>query len=97
VPGPLAPREAATIAALNPAARPAMQLQSWLMRRGLPAQPSGPGADEILDEAARILLCSLHVAIADPNATPVFANVSINNLVRPFLRPNALLSGITLP
>ena len=104
LPGPLTLREQATLAAAADAT--AMKLQAWLLRRPLPAFDDSPGAEARQTEAARLLLASIHVTLTPPAADPpvdklaikpVLAGTAVNNLVRPFIRPNALLAAPPLP
>jgi hypothetical protein len=94
-------REQATINAIaDPALKSAMQAQASLLARTLPPYDSSPGADAGYLEASRLLLASVHVSIASltpPPTTLAVANVAVNNLVRPFIRPNALLAALSLP
>lgn len=98
IPGPLSQRETDLIAAAADAgAQAALRLQAWLLQRGFPNRETGPGAEDAIADAARIVLCSVHVALAAPDALPAPADVSVNNLVRPFVRPNALLAPLPPP
>ena len=95
VPGPLTPRETQFLAGIaDVPTRNVMALHAWLMHRTLPAWPDAPGVEAVLDAAARVVLASVHVATTDVTQPPVLANVTVNNLVRPFVRPNALLAAI---
>jgi hypothetical protein len=95
VPGPLTPRETQFLAGIaDVPTRNVMALHAWLMHRTLPAWPDAPGVEAVLDAAARVVLASVHVATTDVPQPPVLANVTVNNLVRPFVRPNALLAAI---
>lgn len=97
IPGPLSQRETDLIAAAADAgAQAALKLQAWLLQRGFPNQTTDRTAEELAD-AARIVLCSVHVTLPAPDAVPTPANVSVNNLVRPFVRPNALLAPLPPP
>jgi hypothetical protein len=98
LPGSVSSRETATLAAItDPAAHAAMNLQAWLLRRTLPPFDDSPGTDAVRTEAARLLLASVHVALATLTTTPALADTQVNNLVRPFVRPNVLLAPLSLP
>jgi hypothetical protein len=95
VPGPLSARETQFLAAIADApTRNVMALHAWLMHCALPAWPDAPGLADVLDSAARIVLASVHVATTDVTKPPAPTDVTVNNLVRPFVRPNALLAAI---
>ena len=57
----------------------------------VPAPPPG------YEEASRLLLASVHVTLASLTTRPTTAATAVNNLVRPFVRPNALLAAMSLP
>lgn len=83
-------------AAANAAAANTLMLQSWLLGRNFPTFDDSPGAQDRYVEASRLLLAYLQVTLAAPGAAPATANVTINNLVRPFV-PNILLAALALP
>ena len=98
VPGALTAREQATLGGITGAGlRKAMALQAWLLRQPLPPFDGSPGAEAGYLEASRLLLASVHVSLAGLTATPTIAGTAVNNLVRPFVRPNALLAALSLP
>jgi len=98
LPGTVTAREQATLAGLSdPAAANALRMQAWLLRRSLPPFDDSPGAEVGYEEAARLLLASVHVTLATPTTAPTFAGTAVNNLVRPFVRSNALLAPLSLP
>lgn len=98
VPGPVTAREQATIAAItDPGLANAMKLQAWLLAQPLPAFDDSPGADQGYVEASRLLLASVHLSLATLTTPPTLAGTAVNNLVRPFVRPNALLAAAALP
>jgi len=98
VPGTLTAREQATLGGIADAGlHNAMALQAWLLRQPLPPFDDSPGAEAGYLEASRLLLASVHVSLASLTATPTIAGTAVNNLVRPFVRPNALLAALSLP
>ncbi|HVZ08881.1 hypothetical protein [Rhodopila sp.] len=98
LPGTVTTREQATLTGLTDAAQAAaMRLQAWLLRRDFPAFDDSPGASAEYEEASRLLLASVHVTLASLTAAPTTAGTAVNNLVRPFIRPNALLAALPLP
>jgi hypothetical protein len=95
VPGPLSARETQFLATITDVpTHNVMALHAWLLHRTLPAWPDAPGIESVLDDAARIVLASVHVATTNVAQPPALADVTVNNLVRPFVRPNALLAAI---
>jgi hypothetical protein len=98
VPGTLTAREQATLSGIADAGlHNFMALQAWLLRQPLPPFDDSPGAEAGYLEASRLLLASVHVSLASLTATPTIAGTAVNNLVRPFVRPNALLAARSLP
>jgi hypothetical protein len=98
VPGTLTAREQATLSGIADAGlHNAMALQAWLLHQPLPPFDDSPGAESGYLEASRLLLASVHVSLASTTATPTIAGTAVNNLVRPFVRPNALLAARSLP
>jgi hypothetical protein len=98
VPGIVTTREQATIAGIAEAGlKNAMQLQAWLLTQPLPPFDDSPGADQGYVEASRLLLASVHLTQASLSTAPTLAGTAVNNLVRPFVRPNALLAAAALP
>ena len=98
LPGTVTPREQATLAGLSdPVAVNALRMQAWLLRRSLPPFDDSPGAAAGYEEASRLLLASVHVTLAAPTTAPTLAGTAVNNLVRPFVRSNALLAPLSLP
>jgi hypothetical protein len=98
VPGTLTSREQATLSAIADAGQHnTMALQAWLLSQPLPAFDDSPGAETGYLEASRVLLASVHVSLASLAAAPTIAGTAVNNLVRPFVRPNALLAALSLP
>jgi hypothetical protein len=92
-------REQATLAGLaaSPAVANALKLQNWLLGQPLPAYDDSPGADAGYQEAARLLLASVHVSLPSLTTAPTIAGTAVNNLVRPFVSPNLLLTPLPLP
>lgn len=98
VPGTLTPRETTTLSGITDAGlHNAMALQAWLLTQPLPSYDDSPGADAGYQEASRLLLASVHVTLATVTTAPTIAGTAVNNLVRPFIRPNALLAALSLP
>jgi hypothetical protein len=98
VPGPITPREQTTLNAVgDAAAKSALQLNAWLLGRALPPFDDSPGSAAGYEESARLLLASVHVTLATTATPPTTANTAVNNLVRPFVRPNVLLAALALP
>jgi hypothetical protein len=98
VPGTLTAREEATLSSIADAGlHNAMALQAWLLHQPLPPFDDSPGADAGYLEASRLLLASVHVSLASLTEAPTIAGTAVNNLVRPFVRPNALLAARSLP
>jgi hypothetical protein len=98
VPGTVTTREQATLSGVADAGLAnALRLQSWLLRRTFPAFDDSPGAAPGYEEASRLLLASVHVTLASLTTRPTTATTAVNNLVRPFVRPNALLAAMSLP
>ncbi len=98
VPGMVTAREQATLTGIaDPAAAAALRLQAWLLRRNFPPYDDSPGSAAGYEEASRLLLASVHVTLATLATPPTVAATSVNNLVRPFVRPNALLAALPLP
>ncbi len=98
VPGTLTAREQTTVSGeTNTAHADTLKLQAWLLRQPLPAYDDSPGSAAGYEEAARLLLASVHVALPSLTAAPTAAETSVNNLVRPFVTPNALLAALSLP
>jgi hypothetical protein len=98
VPGALTARETTTLGGITDAGlHNAMALQAWLLRQPLPPFDDSPGADAGYLEASRLLLASAHVALANITTAPTIAATAVNNLVRPFVRANALLAALSLP
>ncbi len=89
-------REAAMLTALpNQAAF--LKAQADLLRRRPPPFDDSPGSEDAFTESARLLLASVHVTLATLTTAPALAGTAVNNLVRPFIRPNALLTALSLP
>jgi hypothetical protein len=98
VPGTLTPREQTTLTGeTNSALASTLKLQAWLLRQPLPVFDGSPGAAEGYEEAARLLLASVHVTLPSLTTAPTLAETTVNNLVRPFVSPNALLAALSLP
>ena len=98
VPGTVTPREQVTLSGIADAGLAnALRLQSWLLRRTFPAFDDSPGAASGYEEASRLLLASVHVTLASLTTRPTTTATAVNNLVRPFVRPNALLAAMSLP
>lgn len=98
VPGTVTTREQATLSGVSDAGLAnALRLQSWLLRRTFPAFDDSPGAAAGYEEASRLLLASVHVTLASLTTQPTTAATAVNNLVRPFVRANALLAAMSLP
>jgi hypothetical protein len=98
LPGTITAREQATLAAItDPGSANAMRLQAWLLQQPLPPFDDSPGADQGYAGAARLLLASVHLSQASLTTAPTLAGTAVNNLVRPFVRPNALLAPAALP
>jgi hypothetical protein len=98
VPGTLTAREQTTLTGeTNAALASALKLQAWLLRQPLPAFDDSPGAAAGYEEAARLLLASVHVALPALTTAPTLAETTVNNLVRPFVSPNVLLAALSLP
>jgi hypothetical protein len=96
--GSVTAREQAMLAATTDATlAKALNLQAWLLDRPLPAFDDSPGAASGYAEAARLLLASVHVSLASLTTPPTVAGTAVNNLVRPFVRPNILLAALALP
>jgi hypothetical protein len=91
-------REQTTLTGIaDPGAANALRLQSWLLRRTFPPFDNSPGSDAEYEEASRLLLASVHVTLASLTTPPTTAGTAVNNLVRPFVRANALLAALSLP
>jgi hypothetical protein len=98
VPGPVTAREQTTLSGITDAGRAnALKLQAWLLTRTLPAFDDSPGSAAGYEEASRLLLASVHVTLASLTTRPTTAATAVNNLVRSFVRPNALLAAMSLP
>jgi hypothetical protein len=99
VPGQVTAREQTTLSGISDSGRAnALKLQAWLLRQTLPAFDDSPGSAAGYEEASRLLLASVHVTLADlKTSSPTTAGTAVNNLVRPFVRPNALLAAMSLP
>ncbi len=98
LPGTVTTREQATLASItDPGLASAMKLQAWLLAQPLPPYDDSPGADQGYVEASRLLLASVHLTQAALTTAPTLAGTSVNNLVRPFVRANALLAAAALP
>jgi hypothetical protein len=98
VPGAVTAREQKTLSGISDAGLAnALKLQAWLMTRTLPAFDDSPGSASGYEEASRLLLASVHVTLASLTTPPTTAATAVNNLVRPFVRPNALLATMALP
>jgi hypothetical protein len=98
VPGTVTTREQATLTGVADAGLAnALRLQSWLLRRTFPAFDDSPGAAAGYEEASRLLLASMHVTLASLTTRPTTTATAVNNLVRPFVRANALLAAMSLP
>lgn len=98
VPGTVTTREQATLSGIADAGLAnALRLQSWLLRRTFPAFDDSPGAASGYEEASRLLLASVHVTLASLTTRPTTTATAVNNLVRPFVRANALLAAMSLP
>jgi len=98
VPGSVTPREQTTLSGIaDPGLANALKLQAWLLSRTFPAFDDSPGAAPGYEEASRLLLASVHVTLASLTTRPTTAATAVNNLVRPFVRPNALLAARLLP
>jgi hypothetical protein len=98
IPGMVTTREQATLTGLSdPGQANALRLQSWLLGRTFPAFDDSPGAAGGYQEASRLLLASVHVTLATLTTPPTTAGTAVNNLVRPFVRANALLAALSLP
>ena len=98
VPGLVTAREQTTLTGItDPGLSNALRLQSWLLRRTLPAFDDSPGSEAGYEESSRLLLASVHVTLANLITPPTTAGTAVNNLVRPFVRANALLAALSLP
>ena len=98
VPGTVTTREQATLSGIADAGLAnALRLQSWLLGRTFPAFDDSPGAASGYEEASRLLLASVHVTLASLTTRPTTTATAVNNLVRPFVRANALLAAMSLP
>jgi len=99
LPGTVTAREQAMLATLaaGSAAANTLNLQAWLLQRPFPPYDDSPGAQLGYAEAARLLLASVHVTLPSLTAAPSAATTAVNNLVRPFIRPNILLAAQALP
>jgi hypothetical protein len=98
LPGAISAREQAMLAALPADQAAFLKLQAWTMTKlAPPAFDDSPGSQESFTESARLLLASVHVTLAKLTDAPTLAGTAINNLVRPFVRPNALLNALSLP
>ena len=98
VPGLVTAREQSTLTGItDPGLSNALRLQSWLLRRTLPAFDDSPGSEAGYEESSRLLLASVHVTLANLITPPTTAGTAVNNLVRPFVRANALLAALSLP
>lgn len=98
LPGPVTAREQATLDGLgDPAQANALRLHAWMLGRRFPPYDQSPGSRAGYEEASRLLLASVHVALASLTAPPTTAGTLVNNLVRPFVRPSALLAPLSLP
>jgi len=93
---PLTARETKMLQAANASVAQALNWQSWLLERGFTAFDDSPGWSERLTESSRLLLATLQVTLPGAGATPLWSNIAVNNLVRPFA-PNVLLSALALP
>lgn len=56
-----------------------------------------PAPTRRTEESSRLLLASVHVTLASLTTPPTTAGTAVNNLVRPFVRANALLAALSLP
>jgi hypothetical protein len=98
VPGQVTAREQTTLSGISDTGLAnALKLQAWLLTRTLPAFDDSPGSAVGYEEASRLLLASVHVTLASLTTPPTTTGTAINNLVRPFVRPNALLAAMSLP
>jgi hypothetical protein len=98
VPGLVTAREQTTLTGIaDPGLSNALRLQTWLLRRTFPAFDDSPGSDAAYEESSRLLLASVHVTLASLTTPPTTAGIAVNNLVRPFVRANALLAALSLP
>jgi hypothetical protein len=98
LPGPVTAREQTTLSGIIDAGLAnALKLQAWLMSRTFPPFDDSPGAAPGYEEASRLLLASVHVTLASLTTRPTATGTAVNNLVRPFVRPNALLAAMSLP
>jgi hypothetical protein len=91
-------REDAMLGGLSSDQKAFLTAQANLLRRGPPAFRDSPGSQETIIESARILLASLRLPY-NPSEPTIFgsSDVQVNNLVRPFIRPDALLTALSLP
>jgi hypothetical protein len=98
VPGQVTAREQTTLSGISDnGLANALKLQAWLLRQTLPAFDDSPGSAAGYEEASRLLLASVHVTLADlKTSSPTTAGTAVNNLVRSFVRPNALLAAMSL-
>jgi hypothetical protein len=98
LPGAISAREQAMLNALPADQAAFLKVQAWMMTKlAPPAFDDSPGAEESFTESARLLLASVHVTLAKLTDPPTLAGTAVNNLVRPFIRPNALLTALSLP
>jgi hypothetical protein len=98
VPGPVTAREQTTLSGISDTGLAnALKLEAWLLRRTFPAFDNSPGSAPGYEEASRLLLASVHVTLASLTTPPTTAGTAVNNLVRPFVRPNSLLAAMSLP
>jgi hypothetical protein len=98
VPGAISAREQAMLNALPADQAAFLKIQAWMMMKlAPPAYDDSPGAEEAYAESARLLLASVHITLASLATPPTLAGTAVNNLVRPFIRPNALLNALSLP
>ena len=98
IPGTVTAREQATLAGVTDATLVnALRLQSWLLGQTFPPFDDSPGAASGYEEASRLLLASVHIALASLTTPPTTAGTAVNYLVRPFVRANSLLAARSLP
>ncbi len=98
LPGAISAREQTMLNALPADQQAFLKVQAWMMMKlAPPAFDDSPGAEGAFAESARLLLASVHVTLASLTAPPTLAGTAVNNLVRPFIRPNALLTALSLP
>jgi hypothetical protein len=97
LPGTISAREQTMLNGLPADQASFLKMQAWLMQQPPPSFDDSPGTEQSFVNSARLLLASVHVTLANLTDKPTPAGTAINNLVRPFIRPNALLSALSLP